>query len=448
MNHQPIRAKIQFIAFGLAGIMLIFGYFSLQALKSNKYLRQSLRYSYSIESHIKSVINQKYSDYRFKGLQKIRKEQINKTRARLLSDVIQSFSAGDQKNLTQRVHRISRYEVRHRYDISLKLAESERELENIIISLVVFSTLIIAIIPIVLSTQVFTPMKRLAQRMSDFIYSRYTYEMISPDKTEIGQLHGTFNSLAEKVVNTVDKLKALDEAKTDFLNIASHELRTPMTSIKGSLSLLSKGIVGELDDKAKNLVHIAEGESDRLIRLINDLLDLAKLDANQLSLKPKWVNIHQIVDTTIQGLTGFCQQADVTIEDHLPRNIQACVDADRIAQVLTNFLSNAIKYSDKGGKVTIKCSTSGKNLRIDVIDNGPGIGPNDQEKIFDKFRQISGPNNPLVKGTGLGLAIAKAIIEEHNGTLGLQSTLGKGSTFYFTLPQWKEQAQPNKRAAA
>ncbi len=450
MKYQPIRRKISFIAFIFSSIMLGFGFLSLQVLKGNQYLRQSLLYSYSLEAHVKAAQHYKYSKKQYATLQNIRKNLIDNTRIGLLSDVVQSFSAEDKSQLQKRIRKFSQYETRYRHQLSVKLSGSEKHLEEIIVSLITFFTLMIALLPIFLSRQVFSPMKKLAQRMSDFIYSKYTYQMTPPDRTEIGQLHATFNSLAERVVNNVNKLKALDEAKTDFLNIASHELRTPMTSIKGSLSLLSKGIVGQLDSKAQNLINIAEGESDRLIRLINDILDLAKLEANQSSIKPEWVNTHSFVDRTIKGLTGLSQQAsvDVIINDQFSKNIEAYVDEDRVIQVLTNFLSNAIKYTEKGCTVRVHCHIVDQSLRIDVVDEGPGIAFEDQEKVFDKFRQISGPNNPLVKGTGLGLAIAKAIVEDHNGTLGLHSSPGRGSTFYFTIPKWRKQLQTTKKTAA
>ncbi|MDE2021057.1 MAG: HAMP domain-containing histidine kinase, partial [Patescibacteria group bacterium] len=246
-----------------------------------------------------------------------------------------------------------------------------------------------------------------------------------------------------------EELKTLDQAKSDFLSIASHELRTPLTSIKGSLSLLRSGIVGKLNDMAENLLQIAETETDRLIRLINDLLDLAKIEARKLPLSTGWHSLEAVVDQTIQSLQGLAQQAKVDlIHTQIPK-IEVNMDKDRIHQVLTNLLSNAVKYSPKGAPVVVHCDLTAQNqLVIEVRDHGRGIDPHDQELIFQKFRQITNQKNPLVKGTGLGLAIAKAVVEEHGGEIGVKSQPGQGSTFYFTLPQWRFEKVDKKELSA
>ena len=275
-------------------------------------------------------------------------------------------------------------------------------------------------------------------RMFDFLNDRYTYEFQTPESNEIGGLQSTFNSLAQRVINNIEELKTLDSAKTEFLNIASHELRTPLTSIKGSLSLLKNGVGQNLNESSNKLLSIAENETDRLIRLITDLLDLAKIESKKLALSQKWVEIKSILDETIDSLGGLCETAkvEITIQEELPLEVFA--DKDRIHQVLTNLLSNAIKHSPKGSFVSINYFIDTYHqLVIEVTDQGSGIAQEDQKQIFEKFRQATNDKNPLVKGTGLGLAIASAIVEEHGGEIDVKSELEKGSTFYFTLPKWK-----------
>lgn len=286
---------------------------------------------------------------------------------------------------------------------------------------------------------VIKPIQELSSRMMDFLHNRFTYRFEAPKNNEIGDLHATFNSLAQRVINHTEELTSLDQAKSEFLSIASHELRTPLTSIKGSLSLLKGGMGGELNDVTAELLGIAETESDRLIRLINDLLDLAKIEAGKLPLETNWVSVSELAQVTFNSLNGLAQSAQVnlTLANESP-HLQTLIDKDRIQQVLTNLMSNAIKFSPQGESVILKVHVNKENkLCFEVKDHGKGIDPQDQQLIFQKFRQATGPNNPLVKGTGLGLAIARALVEEHGGEIGLKSKPGEGSTFYFTLSQWR-----------
>ncbi|MCB0390502.1 MAG: HAMP domain-containing histidine kinase, partial [Bdellovibrionales bacterium] len=276
------------------------------------------------------------------------------------------------------------------------------------------------------------------KKMIDFLNEKYTYQFMVPKNNEMGNLQSTFNSLAQQVLLNIDELKELDHAKSEFLSIASHELRTPLTSIKGSLSLLQQGVAGPLPEEVKNLVNIANVESERLIRLINDILDLTKIEARKLPLKEKWHSLDKLVNTTFASLIGFSEAAHVTLEFKLDAPYLIFMDFDRIQQVFTNLLSNAIKHSPEKGIVTLSAMRSENgHIRIEIKDRGPGIDPEDQELIFQQFRQITSEENPLVKGTGLGLAIAKALVEQHKGAIGVESKPGEGSTFYFTLPNWK-----------
>lgn len=292
-----------------------------------------------------------------------------------------------------------------------------------------------------INTLIFRQLRHLSRRMLDFLVDRYSYQFSNPEANELGDLQRTFNSLAQKVINTMDELKRLDSAKSEFLSIASHELRTPMTSIKGSLSLLASGVVGQLDTNSLRLIKIAEGETDRLIRLINDLLDLAKIESGNLPLSCQWTSWDQFCRRTLEGLAGLAVNADVRLEQMSLPQLEVNIDSDRLQQALTNLVSNAIKFSPKGGTVRISVSRARSGeLIVSVIDQGPGIPPRDRELIFEKFRQGTTKENPLVKGTGLGLAIAKALVEEHGGGIGVDSEVGVGSTFWFTLPHWRENA--------
>ena len=168
---------------------------------------------------------------------------------------------------------------------------------------------------------------------------------------------------------------------------------------------------------------------------------MAKIEAQKVSLETAWVPVDEIVNTTFASLQGLSQSAGVDLVYENPNpHLQVLVDKDRIQQVLTNLLSNAVKFSPRGKSVIARAVLKeSEGITFEVSDHGKGIDPQDQQLIFQKFRQASGPNNPIVKGTGLGLAIAKAIVEEHEGHIGLRSKPGEGSTFYFFLSKWRFQ---------
>ena len=191
-----------------------------------------------------------------------------------------------------------------------------------------------------------------------------------------------------------------------------------------------------------------------MIRLINDLLDLTKIEARSLQLTKQWINVDFFLEKTLEGLLGFAQAADVKLHlKEMAQSVEIYCDADRIQQVLTNLASNAIKFSPKGGKVTVGFYvTRSSELFIEVSDQGDGISEELQSHIFEKFSQATTNDNPLVKGTGLGLAIAKAMVEEHGGQIGVRSKPGAGSTFYIVLHEWRKaesiQIADNKDMAA
>jgi signal transduction histidine kinase len=349
--------------------------------------------------------------------------------------------------------------LHRRHDVSLKNEAEFRRyirgqltyLENKLLylgSLTIITLLSgLAGLQIFMGFTVIRPLKDLSRKMTDFMCDRYTYRFSVPGSDEIGHMHATFNALAQRVITNMDELRTLDQAKSEFLNIASHELRTPLTSIKGSLSLMRSGVVGEVNEMTGNLLTIAETETDRLIRLINDFLDLAKIEAQKLSLRQDWRSLNDVINGCLKSLQGLAQQAEVRLLTEALPPLEARIDGDRIQQILTNLVANAVKVSPKGKSVTIRANVDeGHRLAIEVRDQGCGIAPQDQEVIFQKFRQAT--TSPLVKGTGLGLAIAKALVEQHGGEIGVRSVPGDGSVFFFTLPEWRYGSQKPTEAAA
>lgn len=380
-----------------------------------------------------------YHDDTFRRLQLERDRLKEDDRRQAFGGAVTTYATKNRVELRRSIRRALKVEANHFDRNRGRRGEIEARFEKLMMLSTGILGLGLFLIVLTIHARIFKAINRLSRRMLDFLVDRYSFQFSQPDQTELGDLQRTFNSLAEKVLNTTDELKRLDQAKSEFLSIASHELRTPMTSIKGSLSLLASGVVGQLDVGSLRLIKIAEGETDRLIRLINDLLDLAKIESGGLPLNLNWVQWDEFCGKTLEGLSGLAMKADVRLELVSIPSIEVSIDRDRMQQVLTNLVSNAIKFSPKGRsvRVTISRAKTG-DLVVSVADQGPGIAAEDQQLIFEKFRQGATVSNPLVKGTGLGLAIAKALVAEHGGSIGVESTIGKGSSFWFTLPKWRE----------
>lgn len=228
--------------------------------------------------------------------------------------------------------------------------------------------------------------------------------------------------------------KKLAQIRNEFVSTVSHELRTPITSILGSLRLIESGTAGEIPPKTAQLIKIASSNSERLIRLINDILDLQKLEGGKLDFNVSLLDPVELLQRAVTEVYGMAQTAGVEVIPDVSSLPFIRGDADRLVQVLVNLLSNAIKFSPRGAKVTASGETSNGRVKITVSDQGPGIAQKDLSKLFGKFQQIDSSDSRAKGGTGLGLAISKEIVERLGGSIGVQSQTGKGSTFWFELP--------------
>ena len=254
---------------------------------------------------------------------------------------------------------------------------------------------------------------------------------------EEGQVIGFFSLGAD-----ITELKRIDRMKTEFISTVSHELRTPLTSIRGSLGLIAGGVAGELPESVKSLVAIAKNNCERLIRLINDILDSEKIEFGKMRLDLQVVNIEQLVQQAIAANDGFAGQHSVKVQfEALNETLQVGVDSDRLIQVLTNLLSNAVKFSPLEGVVQVKVLRVARTVRVEVADSGPGIPEDFQDRIFKKFSQADSSDSRQKGGTGLGLSISKALVDKMGGQIGFASQAGAGATFFFEFPEWQEQSQ-------
>jgi signal transduction histidine kinase/CheY-like chemotaxis protein len=235
----------------------------------------------------------------------------------------------------------------------------------------------------------------------------------------------------------------LDTLKDEFISTVSHELRTPLTSIRGALGLLSSGIIGDVDAKALNLLRIAVTNTDRLIRLINDILDLERMQSGRAPLQIRRCSLRDLAQQAIETMTAMADANTVhlalepfTLAQALsPEALFFDGDADRVLQVLTNLLSNAIKFSPPSSTVRIHTEANSDSILLKIIDEGRGIPPDQLDSIFDRFQQVEPADARQKGGTGLGLAICRSIVSQHGGSIWAQRNLGPGTTLYVMLPR-------------
>jgi PAS domain S-box-containing protein len=257
---------------------------------------------------------------------------------------------------------------------------------------------------------------------------------------------------------------AIERMKDEFVSVVSHELRTPLTSIHGALNLLSSGLIDAHSDRGRRVIDIASEGADRLVRLVNDILELERLESGKISLMQRSCNAADLLEKATDLMQVMANRAKITLSVY-SQEIQLNADPDRIIQVLTNLLGNAIKFSPEGSKVelsvdlvngeseivgahscapaqksvTISCPASlTKNILFTVTDRGRGIPADKIESIFERFHQVDASDSRKKGGTGLGLAICRSIIQQHGGRIWAESVLGEGSSFYFTLPSLSE----------
>jgi len=266
----------------------------------------------------------------------------------------------------------------------------------------------------------------------------WLYTLKAPFRDEAGKIVGviTYN-------RDITEQKRNAELKNDFISTVSHELRTPLTSIRGSLGLIAAGVAGELPPKAANLVNIAHNNSERLVLLINDILDMEKIESGVITFKIRQMPVRPVLEQAIAASTNYMAESRIRIVlvDDAPR-AEANIDPDRLHQVMANLLSNAIKFSEPGGTVMVKLQRRDRDmLRISVIDQGTGIPEAFRSRIFGKFEQADASSTRKKGGTGLGLSIVKTIVEKLGGAVSFETEEGKGTSFHVDLAEAQRQAE-------
>jgi len=239
----------------------------------------------------------------------------------------------------------------------------------------------------------------------------------------------------EKIAQQNIQLKKLDKIKTDFLNVTSHELRTPMASIKGYIQMLLKQKLGEITEEQRKALNVVLRNTDRLDHLIQDILDISRLESRMMKFVPKKTDVRPLIGETVETMQSYADLKHIKIrsevEDKIPELI---IDQERIKQVIINLLNNAIKFSPDGSIINIRAKKEKDDILFEVQDFGRGIPKNKQMKIFETFYQVDSSKDKKFGGVGLGLSISRGIVVSHGGKIWVESKEGKGSMFRFILP--------------
>ena len=259
--------------------------------------------------------------------------------------------------------------------------------------------------------------------------TRFPAELALSEWTEAGRVHYTV------VIRDLTERRHMERMKDEFLATVSHELRTPLTSVLGALGLLASGAAGALPKTALPLAEVAKRNGERLSRLIDDILDLTKLEGNQMMMQLRPLHLDELLREALTTNQGYAHRAGVLLSLDLPRGSpQVRIDADRFLQVMANLLSNAIKHSAIGDTTSVSLTWTHSVVRVKVRDRGPGIDPKFRARMFEKFSQADGSDRRAQGGTGLGLYITRMLVERMGGRVEVDSVAGEGATFIVEFP--------------
>ncbi|MDZ7964700.1 MAG: response regulator [Nostoc sp. DedSLP03] len=276
--------------------------------------------------------------------------------------------------------------------------------------------------------------RRMGERRE--IYGRRKNGTEFPAEASISKIEMAEEIFYTVILRDITERKLIERMKDEFVSVVSHELRTPLTSIHGSLGMLASGLLATNSEQGKRLLQIATDSSERLVRLINDILDIERIESGKAKMEPEICNIVDLIVQAVNVMQPLADKAGVKVSVSAISG-QVLVDADRIVQTLTNLLSNAIKFSSAGSTVWLGAQQQGNEVLLTVKDTGRGIPTDKLESIFERFQQVDSSDSRNHDGTGLGLAICKSIMQQHSGRIWAESALGEGSTFYVTLPLFK-----------
>jgi signal transduction histidine kinase len=266
--------------------------------------------------------------------------------------------------------------------------------------------------------------------------------LIQQERNELRLLQDRLNALNGLLELKNRELERATRLKSQFLASMSHELRTPLTAILGYAGLLLRGVPGELNEKQHRFVAHMENGAKHLLALINDILDLSKIEAGELELRTEDFFVADVASEVLSMIAPHARSKGITLESHIAEGVAVHADALRFKQILSNLLSNAVKFTPERGSVCLDSRRHEEFVLTSVTDTGTGVSAEEQGRLFREFFRAANARDGAVDGTGLGLAITRRLVEQHGGTINVKSELGKGSCFSFSLPAAEKYAMP------
>jgi signal transduction histidine kinase len=292
-----------------------------------------------------------------------------------------------------------------------------------------------------ISWSLIRPLTRMDARLREIASGDFSRHVNIPNQDELGTLAANLNRMNDELGRLYQQLEAASRHKSEFLANMSHELRTPLNSVIGFSEVLRDRMFGELNAKQAQYVDVILTSGRHLLSLINDILDLSKIEAGRLELETATFDLSTAIQNTLTLVSDRAARHGLSLTLDVDEHVGAITaDERKVKQVLLNLLSNAIKFTPEGGRVEVTAARSKDHVEISVRDTGIGIAPEDQEVIFEEFRQVGSDYARKREGTGLGLALAKRFVGLHGGRIWVASEVGKGSTFTFTIPPRQEPA--------
>jgi signal transduction histidine kinase len=308
---------------------------------------------------------------------------------------------------------------------------------NLLIGVGTGSLLLALALGLLLSASVVGPLRRTEERLTEIGAGDFGGRLDVPNRDEIGRLAARVNSTSDELQRVYRELEVASQHKSDFLATMSHELRTPLNAIIGFSEVLREQMFGELNERQLAYVGDVHEAGKHLLSLINDVLDLAKIEAGRMDLELSQVALPDLLRSAVSMHSESASRGgiELTLQTE-PETITIAADDRRVRQVVFNLLSNAVKFTPSGGRVDVSARLEDGQIEVAVADTGPGIAAEDLETIFEEFEQAS--DGRQAEGTGLGLPLSRKLVELHGGSLRAESTPGHGSTFRFTLPVRQE----------
>jgi signal transduction histidine kinase len=312
---------------------------------------------------------------------------------------------------------------------------ASRASRRAVIALSAVSVALALVLGHAISESLVDPIRRIEARLQGIAAGDFGSRLEVANRDELGALAANLNRMSEQLSRLYGQIEAANRHKSQFLANMSHELRTPLNAIIGFSDVLRERMFGELNDKQAEYVDDILSSGRHLLALINDILDLTKIEAGRMDLEMSRFDPRPALDAAVLLVRERASRKGLDLQSRVDAGV-AGIEADerKFKQVVLNLLSNAVKFTPPGGRVALRAAGVDGSLRIEVADTGPGIAAADQELIFEEFRQAHGSAGQAREGTGLGLALAKRFVELHGGRIGVDSRPGTGSTFWFTLP--------------